>query len=87
VNVKLSDGTYLVDGKNVSTFTNEEEAAVGLTDVVPFLPQTALEEHGAKHSGVANLQAHVVVDGRLVTGQNPASAAGVAEAIVEVLGA
>ena len=85
VNVTLSDGTHLVEGRRVSAFTNEEEAAVGLTDVVPFLLQTRLEERGAKHSGAPNFAAHVVRDGRLVTGQNPASAAGVAEAALEAL--
>lgn len=86
VNLKLSDGTYLVAGKNVGGFTNDEEDAVGLSEVVPFLLQGALEERGARHTGAANFQPHVVVDGRLVTGQNPASAMGVAEAVVKVLG-
>ena len=85
VNITLSDGTYLVDGKQISVFTDEEEAAVGLTDVVPFLLQSALEERGAKNVGAPNFQAKVSVDGRLVTGQNPASAAPVAERIVAVL--
>jgi putative intracellular protease/amidase len=85
VNVTLSDGSYLVDGRNVAGFTNSEEATVGLTTVVPFLLQTTLEERGAKHSGAADFTPHVVVDGRLVTGQNPASAAGVAEAVVSTL--
>jgi putative intracellular protease/amidase len=85
VGVTLSDGRPLVEGKQVSAFTDAEEAAVGLTDVVPFLLQTRLEELGAKHSGAANFEAHVISDGRLVTGQNPASAAGVAEAMVAVL--
>ncbi|MFD5099370.1 type 1 glutamine amidotransferase domain-containing protein [Streptomyces albidochromogenes] len=87
VNIVLSDGTHLVDGKNVTAFTNGEEAAVGLTDVVPFLLQSVLEERGAKHIGAPNFEAHVVVDGRLVTGQNPASATGVAEAVVKTLAA
>lgn len=86
VNVTLSDGSYLVAGKEVSAFTNDEEAAAGLTDVVPFLLQTALEERGAKHAGTANFQPHVSVADRLVTGQNPASATGVAEQVVTVLG-
>ncbi|GAA1230512.1 type 1 glutamine amidotransferase domain-containing protein [Oryzihumus leptocrescens] len=85
VNVTLSDGSHLVDGKAVAGFTNEEEEAVGLTDVVPFLLQSTLEERGAKHSGGADFEAHVVVDGRLATGQNPASATGVAEAVVDLL--
>lgn len=86
VNLTLSDGTHLVEGKRVSAFTNEEEAAVGLTDTVPFLLQSRLEERGAKHSGAPNFEAYVVRDGRLVTGQNPASATGVAEAVLEALG-
>lgn len=85
VNLTLSDGTHLVEGKNLAAFTNAEEAAVGLTDVVPFLLQSALEEHGAKHSAAADFQSNVVVDGRLVTGQNPASAAALAEAVAKVL--
>ena len=85
VNVKLSSGKYLVDGKNVSAFTNEEEAAVKLDTVVPFLLADALEEHGAHHEPGPDWQEKVVVSERLVTGQNPASAAGVAKAVVEVL--
>jgi putative intracellular protease/amidase len=87
VDVVLSDRSYLVAGKTVSAFTNDEERAVGLADVVPFLLQTKLEERGAVHSGAPTFQKHVVVDGRLVTGQNPASATGVAEKVVEVLAA
>jgi putative intracellular protease/amidase len=86
VNLTLSDGTHLVEGKRISAFTNEEEAAVGLSDVVPFLLQSRLEERGAKHSGAPNFEPYVVRDGRLVTGQNPASATGVAEAVLEALG-
>jgi putative intracellular protease/amidase len=85
VNITLSDGTYLVAGKEVSAFTNEEEAAVGLTRVVPFLLQSALEERGAKHVGGPNFQPQVAVADRLVTGQNPASAGPVAEQVVAVL--
>ncbi|WP_431773947.1 type 1 glutamine amidotransferase domain-containing protein [Streptomyces cucumeris] len=85
VDITLSDGSYLVDGKNVAAFTNDEEATAGLTDVVPFLLQSKLEERGAKHTGAADFEPHVVVDGRLVTGQNPASATGLGEALVKVL--
>jgi len=85
VNVKLSDGSYLVGGKDVSAFTNEEEEKVGLTEVVPFLLATKLEERGAKHLPAPDFEKQVVVSGNLVTGQNPASAAGVAEKMVEVL--
>lgn len=85
VGVTLSDGRPLVEGKQVSAFTNAEEAAVGLTGVVPFLLQSRLEELGATHTGAANFEAHVVSDQRLVTGQNPASAAGVARAMIVAL--
>jgi putative intracellular protease/amidase len=81
----LSDGTPLVAGKRIAAFTDSEESAAGLTEVVPFLLQSRLEELGAKHSGAADWQPHVVTDGRLVTGQNPASSTGVAEAVVAVL--
>lgn len=85
VNIRLSDGSYLIDGKQVTGFTNEEEAAVKLTDVVPFLLEDRLVERGAdfQHSGL--WEQHVTVDGRLITGQNPASATGVGEALVTVL--
>lgn len=85
VNIRLSNGAYLVDGKQVSSFTNEEEAAVGLTDVVPFLLETALKERGAQMTKAPNFQAHTAVSTRLVTGQNPASATPVAEQVVATL--
>lgn len=85
VNVKLSDGKYLVDGKNLTAFTNDEEEAVQATDIVPFLLETELKNHGANHITAANWSNHVEVDGRLVTGQNPASAAGVGAAVVKLL--
>jgi putative intracellular protease/amidase len=85
VNLQLSSGEYLVAGKKVSAFTNEEERAVGLENVVPFLLADQLIQRGALHQPAPLWQKQVVVDGRLVTGQNPASAAGVAEAVVGVL--
>lgn len=85
VNVKLSDGRYLVAGKEVSAFTNDEERAVGMVDTVPFLLADALQARGAKHVPAANFQRQIIVDERLVTGQNPASAAGVAEAMLTLL--
>lgn len=85
VNITLSDGKYLVAGKTVSSFTNEEEEVVGLTEVVPFLLESKLIERGAEITKGSNFQAHVVVSERLVTGQNPASAAGVGERIVDLL--
>lgn len=85
VNITLSDGRYLVAGKRVSAFTNEEERQVKLTEVVPFLLADKLSERGARHESAAPWQEHVVVSERLVTGQNPASAAGVARAVVELV--
>lgn len=73
-NVKLSNGKYLVDGKKVAAFSNDEEEAAGLTKVMPFLLESKLKDRGAKYSKAPLWQKHVVTDGRLVTGQNPASA-------------
>jgi putative intracellular protease/amidase len=85
VNVKLSDGSYLVASKKVAAFTNKEEEEVASTNIVPFLLETALIHHGANHQEAPNWSNNVVVDGRLVTGQNPQSAAGVGEAIVKLV--
>lgn len=85
VGATLSDGRPLVEGREVSAFTDSEEQAVGLTEVVPFLLQTRLEELGAKHSSAADFEPHVVRDQRLVTGQNPASASGVAQSVLAAL--
>jgi putative intracellular protease/amidase len=85
VNIKLSNGDYLVKGKKVSAFTDAEEDAVGLTSVVPYLLASTLVARGALHDAAPNFQAKVIVDGRLVTGQNPASASGVAAELVALL--
>ncbi|HEU4403988.1 MAG TPA: type 1 glutamine amidotransferase domain-containing protein [Polyangiaceae bacterium] len=85
VNIKLSSGDWLVAGKDVAAFTNEEERAVGLAEVVPFLLADRLVERGARHHPAPKFQANVVVSERLVTGQNPASARGVAEKVAELL--
>jgi len=85
VNVKLSDGRYLVAGKDVAAFTNDEERAAKLDAVVPFLLADRLTERGARHQPAPNWQPKVVVSERLVTGQNPASATGVGEAMVTLL--
>jgi putative intracellular protease/amidase len=85
VNIKLSDGSYLIAGKAVAGFTNGEEDAVGLSDVVPFLLAPKLGDRGATYIKADNFQAHVVVSDRLVTGQNPASASGVGIAMVKLL--
>ncbi|WBC12773.1 type 1 glutamine amidotransferase domain-containing protein [Micromonospora sp. WMMA1998] len=86
VNLTLSDGSRLIAGKRVAGFTNDEEAAVGLTDEVPFLLADKLTEAGAQHVPAPNFTEHVVVDGRLVTGQNPQSARALAEAVVKLRG-
>lgn len=85
VNLKLSDGRHLVNGKRVAAFTDDEERAVNLHGVVPFLLATALRQRGAIHIAAPNWQANVVVDERLVTGQNPASAEGVGQAMARLL--
>lgn len=85
VNVKLDDGTPLLKGKKVTGFSNQEEKAVELDGVVPFMLETAMSDQGGVFSSADNWQSHVVVDGRLVTGQNPASAEGVGEAVVKLL--
>ncbi|MEM8875068.1 MAG: type 1 glutamine amidotransferase domain-containing protein [Planctomycetota bacterium] len=84
VNVKVGGG-YLVAGKRVTAFTNAEEDAVELTDAMPFLLETILEERGATFVPADNFEANAVRDGRLVTGQNPASAEAAAKLVVEAL--
>jgi putative intracellular protease/amidase len=85
VNIKLSNGKYLVDGKKINAFTNEEEIAVKLENVVPFSLETKLIERGAKFEKSGLWQPHVTVDQRVVTGQNPQSAHGVGEAVLKEL--
>jgi putative intracellular protease/amidase len=85
VNTRLSNGRYLIDGKKVAAFTNEEERAVGLSKVMPFLLETKMVQRGAKHSEKPNFKEHTVVSGRLVTGQNPASAERVGVEILKLL--
>ncbi len=86
VNITLSDGSHLIDGRTVAGFSNAEESAMGLTDVVPFLLADALESRGATHTAGANFSEHVVVSDRLVTGQNPQSATRVGEEVLALLG-
>lgn len=85
VNIKLSNGRYLVDGKKINAFTNEEEIAVKLEKVVPFSLETKLIERGAKFEKSGLWQPHVTVDQRVVTGQNPQSAHAVGEAVLKEL--
>ena len=81
-----SSGAPLVAGRGVTAFTDSEEAAVELTDVMPFLLESRLRDLGARFEGAEDFQAKVVVDGRIVTGQNPASATGAAMAVADLLG-
>ena len=82
--VKLEDGTPLVKGRRLTSFSNAEEDGYASEDV-PFELETALVAEGAKYESTAVWQPRIVIDGRLMTGQNPASAGPLAEAIVEAL--
>jgi len=86
VNIRLSNGRFLVDGKRVSTFTNAEEAAVKLDKTVPFALESKLIERGAEVVKADPFLKQTVVDQRLVTGQNPASAKEVAAKTLHLLG-
>jgi putative intracellular protease/amidase len=83
--VKNTKGKPLVKGKKVTGFTNAEEAAVQLTDIVPFLLEDMLKENGGIYSKGANWSVHVVEDGNLITGQNPASSEKAAELLLQQL--
>eukprot|EP01025_Chloroclados_australasicus_P055806 TRINITY_DN6850_c0_g1_i1.p1 TRINITY_DN6850_c0_g1~~TRINITY_DN6850_c0_g1_i1.p1 ORF type:complete len:236 (-),score=37.30 TRINITY_DN6850_c0_g1_i1:298-1005(-) len=85
VNAKLSDGTPIIQGKNVAGFSNTEEVAVGKDKYVPFLLEDKLKERGGKYVKVDDWQPHAIRDGKLVTGQNPASSVRVAELVLEAL--
>jgi putative intracellular protease/amidase len=79
------DGKPLVSGRHVTGFTNTEEAAVGLTDVVPFLVEDMLKANGGLYERGADWASHVTIDGRLVTGQNPASSEAAARELLKLL--
>ena len=83
---KASDGQSVVQGKSVTGFTNTEEDAVGLTQVVPFLVEDMLVTNGGKYTKGADWQSHVVTDGLLITGQNPASSEAAAKALLSAVG-
>jgi putative intracellular protease/amidase len=85
VNIRLSDGSYLISGKAINAFTNEEEIAVNMDKVVPFSLESKLIEVGARFEKSGPWQTHVTVDSRVVTGQNPQSAHAVGQAIKEQL--
>ena len=83
--VKGADGSPLVKGKRVTGFTNTEEEAVGLTKVVPFLVEDMLKQNGGQYAKGADWQSYVLTDGKLVTGQNPASSEEAAQALLKLL--
>ena len=85
INIKLSDGSSLVKGRKVDSFTNAEEEANGTAGVVPFLLQTALEQKGADFECGQPWSDHVVRDGRLITGQNPMSALDLGKTLLAAL--
>lgn len=83
--VKDANGKPLVSGKKVTGFTNSEEAAMALTEVVPYLVEDALKEKGAIFSVGNDWESHVVQDGHLITGQNPGSSVDTARLALETL--
>ncbi len=85
LHVKDDAGAYLVKGKKITCFTNSEEAAVGLTDVVPFLLENELKKKGGIFSKKEDWASYVVKDGMLITGQNPASSEAVAKELIKAI--
>jgi putative intracellular protease/amidase len=83
---KTPDGQPVVRGKSVTGFTNTEEAAAGLTEIVPFLVEDMLKKNGGQYSKAGDWQPHVLTDGLLITGQNPASSEPAAQALLKKLG-
>ena len=84
-NVQAADDSPFVKGKKVTGFTNTEEAAVELTNIVPFLVEDMLIKNGGLYSKAADWQSYVVTDGKLITGQNPASSEAAAKAVLSQL--
>lgn len=82
---KVPDGSPIVKGRHVTGYSNAEEEAVGLTAVVPFLVEDMLKERGGAYTKVVDWQPHVVTDGLLITGQNPASSKPAALALLKLL--
>nr|WP_194732746.1 type 1 glutamine amidotransferase domain-containing protein [Pseudomonas typographi] len=82
--VKKQDGRPFVEGRHVTGFTNGEEADVQLTEIVPFLIEDEFRRQGGLYEKIENWAPHVVVDGTLMMGQNPASSEGVAKALLKL---
>jgi putative intracellular protease/amidase len=85
VGAKRDNGAYLVAGKRLTGFTNQEEKAAGLESKMPFLLETRLREQGASFVAQANWADHVEIDGKLITGQNPQSSRSAALAVIQAL--
>lgn len=85
LDARKSNGRPLVEGVQVTAFSDSEEAAVGLEKAVPYLVETDMKALGAVYSKSGDWESHVVVSGSLITGQNPASSLGVAEAVIKRL--
>ncbi len=86
LNIKLSDGSLLIKGKEVTGFSNEEERLAELDKYVPYLTESEMVKRGAIYKKAAEpWQAFAVTDQRVVTGQNPASGGPVAEQVLQVL--
>ena len=83
--VKAVNGDSVVQGKAVTGFTNTEEQAAGLTEIVPFLVEDMLRTNGGNYSKAADWQPHVLTDGLLITGQNPSSSEPAAKELLEKL--
>jgi putative intracellular protease/amidase len=85
LDLRSSDGQPLIQDRNVTSFTDAEERESGTIDAIPYSLEKALKENGARHTNGAIYGEHVVVDGRIVTGQNPSSAPGVAQEVTKIL--
>jgi putative intracellular protease/amidase len=85
LNVKAINGEPLVKGKNLTGFSNTEEEAVKLTNVVPFLLEDELTKHGAHYSKGNDWESYVIEDGLLITGQNPGSSEAAAKLLLKTL--
>ena len=82
---KTPDGSFLINGKSVTGFSNSEEDAVQLSGIVPFLLEDELKAKGANYSKVDDWHPYAITDGNLITGQNPASSDAVAKAVLEAI--
>ena len=86
VAAKRPDGKSILHGKRINAFTDDEEAAAGLTQVVPFALETRMRDQGGVFEKAANWQPFAIRDGNLITDQNPMSSALVAQHVLEALG-